>query len=111
MKRRLTGWLCSRQRALAIVWAAVTMPLLLSFVGLVIDGSILFDARRDLQNVADGAARAGAGELDQQTLRQSAGATVVLEGGKATQAAHDYVSGQNGTLQSDITVQPQQVTV
>jgi Putative Flp pilus-assembly TadE/G-like len=53
-----------------IVWAAVMVPLLfLPIVGLMIDAGILFDAKRDLQNVADGAARVGAMELDERYLR------------------------------------------
>jgi Flp pilus assembly protein TadG len=53
----------------AIVWVAVLLPVLfLPIVGVSIDAGLLFDTRRDAQNVADGAARVGAMELRQDAL-------------------------------------------
>ena len=100
-----------RQKAVAIIWAAVMLPFLLSIIGLAIDGSIVFDERRDLQNIADGAARAGAMEVDQQVYRQTAGASVVLDATKAEHTAADYVASQGAGLQPAISVEPQRVVV
>jgi len=56
-------------RAQAVVWVAVLLPaFFLPVLGLSIDASVLFDARRDLQNVADAAARVGAMEIDRDFL-------------------------------------------
>jgi len=62
---------------------------LLAVTALVVDGGVMFAARRDLQGLADGAARAGAMVLDVTALRQSN--RVVLESGEARSAALDYL--------------------
>ena len=49
----------------------------LMFAGLAVDGARMFTARRDLQNVADSAALAGASALDEVVYRSSAGNEVV----------------------------------
>jgi Flp pilus assembly protein TadG len=94
----------------ALVWTAVMLPLFLSIVGLAIDAGTVFDARRELQNVADSAARAGAMQIDQTVYRQSSGATVVLDTAAARQAASEYVASQGG-LAATIDVGPRQVVV
>ena len=63
-----------RSRAQVVVWVAVLVPLLfLPIVGLSIDAGVLFDARRDLQNVADSAARTAAMMIDEDALRTGRG--------------------------------------
>lgn len=57
----------------------VMMLGLLAMVGLVIDGGLLFAARRDLQATADAAARGGAAVIDEEVYRQSGGRRAVLE--------------------------------
>lgn len=99
------------EKAQAIVWVAVMLPLFLSVIGLAIDGGIAFDARRELQNVADGAARAGAMQIDQNVYRASAGASVVLDVNSARQAAAAYVAGQGKDLSATITVSPRRIEV
>jgi Flp pilus assembly protein TadG len=89
----------SAQDGQAIVWAAVMLPLFLSVVGLTVDAGIVFDARRELQNVADSAARAGAMQVDQQAYRASSGSTVVLDQAAARRVA------------ATIAVEPQRVVV
>ena len=93
------------ERATMLAWAAVMMPFFLSAVGLTVDGGTVFDARRELQNTADGAARAGAMQIDQQVYRQSNGTSVVLDQGSARATAAQYVSAQgpdfNGVISSD----------
>ena len=95
----------------AIVWVAVMLPLFLSVVGLAIDGGVVFDARRELQNVADGAARAGAMQVDQQVYRASSGATVELDVNSARAASEAYVASQGHDLSASITAQPGRVVV
>jgi Flp pilus assembly protein TadG len=63
----------------------------LSMAGLAIDGGVLLATRRQLQSVADGAARAGATRLDLDRLRASGGADVQLDQMLATQAAATYL--------------------
>lgn len=80
-----------RLRSQALVWFAVTLPLLLSVAGLAIDAGVLLTARRELQSVADGAARAGATRLDMTRLRSSGGTDVQLDHDLAVAAANAYV--------------------
>jgi Flp pilus assembly protein TadG len=68
-----------RSIAQALVWLTLALPLFLSIAGLAIDGGVLLASRRQLQSVADGAARAGATRLDEDRLRGSGGADVQLD--------------------------------
>lgn len=95
----------------AIVWVAVMMPFFLSVVGLAIDGGIVFSARRELQNVADSAARAGAMQIDQRVYRDSSGATVALDASAARQVAAEYLASQAPGLAATITAEPQRTVV
>lgn len=88
MRRRLA--------AQALVWFTVTLPLLLALGGLAIDGGVLLSSRRELQSVADGAARAGATRLDRQRLRVSGGGDVQLDQALAVATARDYVAASVG---------------
>ena len=74
-------------------------PLLfLPIVGLMIDAGIMFDARRDLQNMADGAARVGGMELDERYLRgfrpgdRNMRGFVQLDTDEAERAANEYLN-------------------
>jgi len=89
----------------------VTLPFFLAVIGLAIDGGIVFDDQRELQNIADGAARAGAMQIDQQTYRTSSGQTVVLDAASAQQVAAAYVSSQGTELTATVTTDPQHVVV
>lgn len=108
---RRTRWVCGDDAGQAIVWVAVMLPLFLAVVGLTIDGGIVFGARRELQNVADSAARAGAMQVDQRAYRESAGRQVVLDAGAAQDVALTYVAGQRGGLAVAVSVEPQAVNV
>jgi Flp pilus assembly protein TadG len=99
------------QSGQAIVWAAVMLPLFLSVVGLAIDGGIVFDNRRELQNVADSAARAGATQVDVNVYRASAGQSVVLDQASAQQAATQYLTSQGSRLSGTVTTDSQHVVV
>jgi Flp pilus assembly protein TadG len=75
----------------ALIWMTLMMPLFVSIVGLAIDGGVVLGARRELQSVADGAARAGATRLNMQLLRASGGTDVEVDPTLATDAVRGYV--------------------
>jgi len=84
----------ARARGQIIVWVAVMLPLVfLPIVGLSIDAGQLFDARRDLQNVADGAARSGGMQIDLDRLHELNGGDgrVRLNHTQAIDTANDYL--------------------
>lgn len=68
---------------------AVVLLGLLGITALVVDGGVMFSARRDLQGLADAAARAGAMSLDVDALR--AVDQVILDPPLAELAARDYL--------------------
>lgn len=77
-----------RGQVFAIV---VVMALgLLAIAGLVIDGGLVFAAKRDLQATADAAARAGASVIDEALYRRSKGRRSLLdpEGAEAASRSH-----------------------
>lgn len=65
---------------------------IIAVAGLVIDGGLLFSARRALQSTADGAARAGAMAVDESLLRESGGREVKLNPEGARQLVSDYLT-------------------
>jgi Flp pilus assembly protein TadG len=75
------------QAAQVLVWLALLMPLLVGVAGLAIDGATVFAARRELQSVADGAARAGATQVDLGSLRADDGAALQLVQGTGPHTA------------------------
>src|SRR5439155_24331327 len=77
--------------AQALVWLTLALPLFVSIAGLAIDGGVLLASRRQLQSVADGAARAGATRLDLERLRASGGADIQLDAALALEAASTYL--------------------
>ncbi len=95
----------------AAVLVAVILPLLLAIIGLAIDGGVIFTARRELQNVADSAARAGAMQIDEQAYRDSAGANIILDQGAARQVAAQYVASQGRGMSAMISAEPERVVV
>jgi uncharacterized membrane protein len=74
---------------------------LLALAALVIDGGLLFAERRDLQSLADGAARAGAMAVDEDILRETG--AVRLDPAAAQAAAGRYLetTGVEGTVRID----------
>ncbi len=70
---------------------AVLVIALLGLSGLAIDGGELFVARRDAQALADAAARAGAGQLDQVALRSDPTSPAQIEPIAAADAAMAYI--------------------
>ncbi|GAC1318000.1 MAG: hypothetical protein NVSMB2_12410 [Chloroflexota bacterium] len=82
-----------RTRAQALIWIMLMLPVFLSTVGLALDGGILLVRHRQLQSVADGAARAGATRLDLDRLRSSGGVDVQLDQALAQDVALTYIAG------------------
>ena len=91
-----------------IVLVAILMVGLVAVVGLVTDGGLVFSQRRDLQNVADAAALAGAMQIDQDAYRASG--AVALDEPAARQAAEEYL-GAEANLTYSVLVQPARVEV
>lgn len=85
----------------------------LAFTGLAVDGARLFTARRDLQNVADSAALAGASAIDEAHYRSSEGSEVQLDPGAARAAVNRVLeaSALPVSTQVDVSVEPDRVTV
>jgi len=69
---------------------------LVAVVGLVADGGMVLEQRRDLQNVADAAAAAGAMQLDESAYRASSGSEVSLDRSAAYAAAVSYLVAEDG---------------
>lgn len=84
----------------ALVWVAVMLPVFLAIVGLALDGGAVFAARRQTQNIADAAARAGAQQID--IPRYRATGEVILNQPMARYVAQQYIEGLGGL---DATVQ------
>jgi len=85
-----------RSAAQALVWLTLSVPLFVSTAGLAIDGGVLLTSRRELQSLADGAARAGATRVDMDRLRGSGGADVQLDPLLAMAAARAYLDDRLG---------------
>ena len=81
-----------RIAAQALLWMTLAVPLFVSIAGLAIDGGVLLASRRQLQSVADGAARAGATRLDLDRLRGSAGSDVQLDQPLALETSSAYLA-------------------
>jgi uncharacterized membrane protein len=88
------------------------LPFFLSIAGLAIDGGVMFKARRDLQSLADSAARAAAMQVDQQIYRASSGGAVVIDTSAARAVASDYIaSAQTAGLNADVAADQDAVQV
>jgi Flp pilus assembly protein TadG len=86
------------------------LPLFLATVGLAADGGLVFAARRELQNVADSAARAGAQQIDVRAYRESRGRSVVLDEAAAHRVATEFAS-QVADLDVRVDLETQRVRV
>jgi uncharacterized membrane protein len=84
-----------------------------AFAGLAVDGTRLFTARRDLTNVVDSAALAGASEIDTAVFRASGGTDVRLDAAAARAEVAAVLRDSNlpaGT-RADVEVEPTRVAV
>jgi len=102
----------AREQGGQVAILVVVMALgLLAMVGLVADGGLLFTARRDLQALADGAARAGAMAIDEQVLRESGGGLVRLDPEAARARAEDYLAASGFAGEAEVEATPLLVRV
>jgi uncharacterized membrane protein len=100
----------SGQASVVLVGALV---ICLGFTGLAVDGARLFTARRDLQNVADSAALAGASAIDVGHFRATGGSEVRLDPVAARAAVEQLLaaSGLPFATQVDVEIEPDRVVV
>ena len=91
-----------------LVMVALMMVGVVSVVGLVADGGLVFAQRRDLQNVADAAAAAGAMQIDEVEYRSTG--EVILDEQLARDAAAAYLDAEGG-LDYVVNVLPDRVEV
>jgi uncharacterized membrane protein len=100
-----------RGQASALLIGVLLIGLLV--VGLVVDGARMFTARRDLQNLADSVALAGASAIDESVYRSSGGATVRLDPAAVRVAVSDIVraSAVPASVHVDVQVIDDRVTV
>jgi uncharacterized membrane protein len=101
----------SGQDGQILVLTVVVALALLAILGLVADGGLLFARHRELQAVADAAARAGAAQLDEATYRASDGRTAQLDPTQARAAARRHLRAAGFTGQASITTSTGQVTI
>ena len=97
-----------REDGQALVMVAVMMVGLVSVVGLVSDGGLVFAQRRDLQNAADAAAAAAAMQIDEEAYRATG--DVVLDERWARETAARYLVSYHG-LSYEIATSPESVEV
>lgn len=92
-RRATTG----TERGQVLILVAMLLLGLVAVIGLATDGGIVFAHRRDLQNLADGAALAGAMQVDGEAYRGEG--TVRLDPPAARRAAEAYLSGTDVTAE------------
>lgn len=104
--RRLRNLGDGGQAAVMVIIVALGFLVLL---GLVSDGGMVLSQRRDLQGLADGAARVGAAAVDQGVLRNSGQAQIDPTQAQARVAAYLQAAGFMGS--SQVTPGPADVSV
>jgi Flp pilus assembly protein TadG len=94
-----------------LVLTVVVALALLAILGLVADGGLLLARHRELQGIADAAARAGAAQLDEASYRASNGRIAVLNPTDARAAAGRYLRTVRFGGEAAITATPGEVTI
>ncbi len=100
----------SRNSAQILPLMAILIMALLTVTGLALDGGQVLVARRETQGIADAAARAGAEQLDEQSVR-AGDSPPLLDPAAAYSAAASYVAVQRPGFTASIATSPQQVQV
>ena len=90
-----------RESGAVVPLTAVMLLGLLAVAALVIDGGLLFAERRDLQGMADGAARAGAMAIDEELLRDDGAVRLDPSAARAAAALYLQAAGFEGDAQID----------
>lgn len=104
-------WRSGRAPAQALVWFALLVPVLVLALGLVADGAVLFAAHRRALLLADGAARAGAGQLDIARLRADPTSPARLDPALARQRALGYVRRHEAAAAAEAQASAERVVV
>ena len=99
-----------RQRGQVLAWVAVMLPFFLAVVGLAIDGGLVFAGKREAQNAADAAARAGAMQVNIAAYRRTNGTWVELDPVQAGDVAWTYLTA-SGWGDANVSASVQSVTV
>ncbi len=79
--------------------------------GLAVDGTRAWLLRRTLQNAADAAALAGAGELDQDAYYGSGGHDIALDADASGDVARDWLSARATGARASVTTSEERVIV
>jgi len=87
------------------------VPFMFGLAGLALDGGQMLVTQRHIQGVAEGAARAGAEQLDRDAARDNPTAPAPLDPNLAWTVAADYVAAQPPGLSAIINANPGQVSV
>jgi Flp pilus assembly protein TadG len=94
-----------------LVLTVVVALALMAILGLVADGGLVLARHRELQGVADAAARAGAAQLDEASYRASNGRTAIINPAHAQAAAGRYLRTVRFGGETSIAATPGQVTI
>ena len=87
------------------------LPFMFGLLGLSVDGGQMLVTQRHIQGVAEGAARAGAEQLDKDAARNNPTAPAPLDQNLAWNAAADYVAAQPAGLSATINADSAQISV
>lgn len=99
------------QRGQATVLVLGMTMVVFGIVGVAVDGTKAFIARRSLQTMADAAALAGAGELDADRYYMSRGRAAVIDPDAAASAARRWLRFRGLQADADVHVADETVTV
>src|SRR6266511_366264 len=95
-----------REDGQILVLTVVMVLGLLAVLGLVADGGLVFARHRELQAMADAAARAGAAQLDEAVYRASNGRIAQLDPNRARQAARGYLQASGFAGEAEVSADP-----
>jgi Putative Flp pilus-assembly TadE/G-like len=101
----------TRERGQVTIMALGLALVAFAVAGLASDGARAWILRRTLQNAADSAALAAAGELDRGTLYGSGGRRIVLDPVSARRVAGEWLARRGVDARAAVRIEPTRVTV
>lgn len=110
MLQKLREKMKSTQRGAIMVFFAILVPLFLGMIGFAVDAGFLYMQKAKLQDIADAAALAGAGHLNDANDYSHAGVTSAVSafaasnGYKGTGTSNNYVYGNDYTSDDAVTL-------
>ena len=107
-RRPVDAWDERGQVTVLVVGMAVVC---FAIAGLAVDGTRAFLARRTLQNAADAAATAGAGQLDTAVYYRSGGRSIRLDEEAARRAAARWLGRRGLSAEGSITTDSRSVSI